>query len=263
MYREETVEEVDVEEECPMKKKICWAGLIMPQFWGIGNKLGIGLLAFIPVVFPFMAIYFAAKGYELAYEKIRYSGGKEHFRRNQIIWNIVAFVYIIAVVGIIYSFNADGLANYKKHKAELETLIEQTEAQRSRLAEEVEKLTSEEYLEPFTEGMEYTATEEVTFNDNTVLWHMKNSYEYEDLAEEEVRFEQPRVNYVSKEFTLADGRLLTITFSVDENFEIQEGDYSYFSDGEIHMISEGVYTSYDEMGVYMDKKEIDSILKAD
>ncbi len=259
MYQEEIVEEVNID-KCPMKGKICWAGLIMPQFWGIGNKLKIGLLAFVPIIFPFIAIFFAAQGYELAYEKIKYSGGREYFRRNQIIWNIVAFIYIIAVVGIIYSANADDLANYKQHKAELETLIEQAEAQRANLAEEVEMLTAEEHLAPFLGGLECTSEGEVDFNDDTGLWHLKNSYDYEELSEEKVRFEQPRIYNVSREFVMADGRILTVTFSVDENFEIQDGQYSYFSGGEVHMVSEGFYTNLDEIGPYMDKATIDAIL---
>lgn len=30
--------------------KFCWPGFLMPQFWGIGNGMPVGMIAFIPVL---------------------------------------------------------------------------------------------------------------------------------------------------------------------------------------------------------------------
>lgn len=254
-------EDINTEiENRPLAGKFCWAGLIMPHFWGIGNELPIALLAFIPIIYPFMALYFGFSGYKIAYEKAKNSMGKEEFCKKQKIWEIVSFVYIIAFIAIIFSFNAKGLSNYIHNKKELNLIIRQTEEQKSRLAEEVVKLTDVESLRPLVDGMECTVEGEVQFNDNNELWNLKNNYGYEELSRDNVRFGQPWVLDVSQEFLVEDGRILTITFSVDENFQIQEGSYSIYSGAEVHLLSPGLYTNLDEIGLYMDEATVDLIL---
>ena len=110
MYEEKelSTEEMNVENEGrPLEGKFCWAGFIMPQFWGIGNGLLIGLLAFIPAVFPLMALYFGFGGYKLAYYKTRHLYTKEEFCKKQKVWKIISFIYIVTFVIIVALFNMD------------------------------------------------------------------------------------------------------------------------------------------------------------
>lgn len=269
MYEEKelSTEEMNVEsEDRPLGWKFSWAGCIMPQFWGIGNGLPIGLLAFIPVIFPFIALYFGFAGYELAYDKTRHLNTKEEYCKKQKVWNIVSFIYIVAVVGILAYYNWDGMSNYIRNKKELNLIIEQTEEQKSRLIEEMIKLTDAESLKPYIDGLECTINGEVKISDNGVLWSLENAYGYYGtygLSEDTVYFDQPRIHEISQEFLIEDGRILTISFSVDENFQLQKGSYSIYSGAELHMVSPGHYSSYDEEGLYMDKDTIDLRLNAD
>lgn len=262
--KELSTEEMNVEsEDRPLEWKFCWAGFIMPQFWGIGNGLLIGLLAWIPVVFPFIALYFGFAGYESAYYKTRHLNTKEEFRKKQKVWNIISFIYIVAFVSIVVYYNWSGISNYMRNKKELNLIIEQTEEQQSRLIEEMIKLTDAESLKPYIDGLECTINGEVKISDNGVLWRLENMYGYYGLSEDTVYFDQPRIYEISQEFLIEDGRILTIFFSVDENFQLQEGSYSIYSGAELHMVSPGHYATYDEKGLYMDKATINLRLNVD
>ncbi|MBR5800606.1 MAG: hypothetical protein IKY23_11170 [Lachnospiraceae bacterium] len=103
MYEEENLvveESVDWDTN-PLKGKFCWAGLIMPQFWGLGNGIGWWILAWIPVAFPIMALVYGISGYDFAFEKIKYSEKRKTFVESQKKWNIAAVIYLIIVIGII------------------------------------------------------------------------------------------------------------------------------------------------------------------
>lgn len=245
----------------PLAGKFCWAGLIMPQFWGIGNGLVIGLLAFMPAAYPFIALYFGFKGYDLAYKKVEYSANEEEFCKKQKVWKIVSFIYAIVIITIIFMSNFSGLSNYFQHKKELNMIISQTEEQKNRLAEELVKLTDVENLKPFIDGLECTPKGEVQFNENSGLWTLKNNYGYKELSEEKVSFPQPTVYDITQEFLAEDGRILTISFKVDEEFQIQEGTYSIFSGAGMHELSPGYYTNQDEIGPYMDNDTIREMLE--
>lgn len=80
--------------------KFCWPGFIMPQFWGIGNGLKIGLIAFIPILFPFVAIMFGFNGYNMAYEESGYS--KISFYDTQLKWHKAALIYVVVLIMIFY-----------------------------------------------------------------------------------------------------------------------------------------------------------------
>ena len=59
---------------------------------------------------------------QLAYEKVKNSKDKEEFCKKQKIWKIASFIYIIAFVAIIFSFNANGLSD-ETDKALIEQII--------------------------------------------------------------------------------------------------------------------------------------------
>lgn len=102
MYYEEDENKKQIKKK-PLEGKFCWAGLIMPQFWGIGNGIWYGLLAFIPIVFPFLAIYFGFNGYNILFERVMSSQSEEQFCNRQKKWNIAAFIYVgVYVILILY-----------------------------------------------------------------------------------------------------------------------------------------------------------------
>lgn len=247
----------------PLDGKFCWAGLIMPHIWGICNGVWVGILGFVPFLFPFVALWLGFAGYSMAYKEAEHADKKEEFCKKQKIWNIASIFYVIVFAAIILSVNFDGLTNYVKNKKELDAIITETEEQKARLAEEVEKLTDLDNLNPFVNGMNCTPSGEIQFSESSDLWHLKNSYGYEELSRDNVKFGKPEVYAVSQEFLTDNGSILTITFDVNDNFQIEEGNYSIYSGEEVHMTSPGYYTNLDEIGIYMDKNEIDLILNAD
>ena len=77
---------------------------VMPQFWSLGNRVWIGLLAWIPILYPIMAIYLGFSGSKLAYEKYDMWRTRASFDKKQKRWAQVSIVYILVVVlMIIYS----------------------------------------------------------------------------------------------------------------------------------------------------------------
>lgn len=265
MSEEELVtEEITVEkEDRPLKGKFCWAGFIMPQFWGLGNQLPVAVLAFIPALYPMWALWFGVGGYELAYEKAKNSMSIDEFCKKQKKWKIISFIYLIAVISIILSFNFNGICNYIHNKIEVYKIIKEIEEHEDRLTEELAKLTTAENLKPFIDGLECTPYGEVHFHDDSSLWELKTKYKYDKLSKDNLSIPYPKVLSVHQEFLAEDGRILTIIFDVDEDFQIQEGSYSIYSGAEVREVSPGLFSNLDEEGLYMDKKTIDAILSAD
>lgn len=264
MSEEELVtEETTMEEEDrPLKGKFCWAGFIMPQFWGLGNSLPVAVLAFVPAFFPLCALYFGVDGYKLAYKKAKSSMSVDEFCKKQKKWKIISFIYLIAVIFIILAFNYNRICNYIHNKTEVNKIIKEVEEHEERLTEEFEKLTTNENLKPFMDGLDCTPYEEVHFEGDT-LRALKNNYKYDKLSEDNFSLPHPKIDRIYQEFLDEDGRSLTIIFSVDENFQIQEGYYEIYSGAEVREVSPGLFTNIDERGLYMDKETVDAILSAD
>lgn len=100
------VEKIEAElEENQAKKKLKkynFAAFIMPHIWGIGNGVYIGLLALIPILYPFVGIYLGLFGNELAfYQKYQ---TEETFYKKQRGWAVAAIVYIIAIIALLVAF---------------------------------------------------------------------------------------------------------------------------------------------------------------
>lgn len=104
---EETVEneENKATEKIPLVGDFCVAGFLMPHFWGICNGIKIAWLAFIPIVYPFLAFYFGAEGYRLAYENKKWNVSIEEFCAKQKKWLKGSIIYAIVVVAIIVICN--------------------------------------------------------------------------------------------------------------------------------------------------------------
>lgn len=77
-------------------------GFLFPQFWGIGNGLNIGFLAFVPFIYPIMAIYFGIMGNELALKEYLYvHDGIDAFYKKQKTWTLRAITFWAVILIII------------------------------------------------------------------------------------------------------------------------------------------------------------------
>ena len=95
------VNEKEEKDTMGILNKFCWPGFIMPQFWGICNGLKIGLIAFIPILYPFIGAVFGFCGYNMAYEKRRYN--KKTFYEIQLKWRKATIIYLMALIIFFWS----------------------------------------------------------------------------------------------------------------------------------------------------------------
>jgi hypothetical protein len=80
-------------------KGLNWSALILNWVWAIGNQVWIGLLALIPPIAPFVAVYLLIKGNELAWNGPRQWESVEQFKATQAVWQKWAIgVLILSVV---------------------------------------------------------------------------------------------------------------------------------------------------------------------
>ncbi|MCB2070724.1 MAG: hypothetical protein KDF67_14455, partial [Ottowia sp.] len=59
-----------------------WGAFLWNWIWAIGNQTWIGLLALVPLIGLFVAIYLGIRGRELAWQNRRWDS-VEHFQRVQ------------------------------------------------------------------------------------------------------------------------------------------------------------------------------------
>jgi len=107
-----TAIELDAEPKKDMRiHNFNWGGFLFPQFWGIGNGLKIGFLAFVPFIYPIMAIYFGMMGNELALKEYLYEHNDvDAFYKKQKTWTLRAITFwavmLIIITGGILINNA-------------------------------------------------------------------------------------------------------------------------------------------------------------
>lgn len=79
-----------------------WGAFILSWIWAIGNSTWIGLLALLPYIGFFVAIYLGIKGRELAWRNKRWDS-LEHFNRVQRSWSKWGLILIVGamLLGII------------------------------------------------------------------------------------------------------------------------------------------------------------------
>jgi len=80
-------------------KRWNWGAFFLPLIWAIGNKVWIGLLAFIPLAYVIMMFVLGVKGSEWAWKSKRWNS-VEHFEKTQKIWAIVGLIIFIIPVSI-------------------------------------------------------------------------------------------------------------------------------------------------------------------
>lgn len=256
--------ETELKEEQDKKKdkkhRFNFAAFIMPQFWGIGNKVYLGLLALIPILYPFIGIYLGINGTKLAYENSYETS--EKFYQKQRRWQYVAIVYVVAIIALLFGVMFDDFKCYFTNKAEINRLIEKTLVEKEILEQNVEILTAEEYVDAFMDGIIAEPLVELDYTESG-LWALQNGYDFADLSKHELTFEEPVIFWIHQCFALDDGRILWLSFKVEDNQRIVEAQYDIVPSGEITSLA--VEDSLDsgyilESGTYMDESEIVSIL---
>lgn len=102
----------------------------MPQFWGIGNGMPVGMIAFIPVFTPIMSLVFGFGGYRSAYVKMRKS--KMEFYDLQTKWQKAAIIYIGALLSLLLLLVSGRVINYVSNKMKLQELSKNMRPKRNR-----------------------------------------------------------------------------------------------------------------------------------
>jgi hypothetical protein len=80
-------------------KGLNWGAFLLNWIWAIGNQVWIGLLALVPCINLFVAIYLLIKGNELAWTGPRQWDSVEQFQAVQAAWT--KWGVIILIVGIV------------------------------------------------------------------------------------------------------------------------------------------------------------------
>lgn len=77
-----------------------WGGFGLNWIWGIGNRVYIALLAFIPCVNLFVAIYLGIAGHKLAWQNRRFESVQQ-YKDTMKAWNTWGLIFFI--VNIVFS----------------------------------------------------------------------------------------------------------------------------------------------------------------
>ena len=96
---------VDYDEVPQGVKGWSWGAFLLSWIWAIGNRTWIGLLALVPYIGLFVAIWLGLKGREMAWKNGDWDS-VEHFNRVQKSWSrwavgIVLGIFLLGVVSAI------------------------------------------------------------------------------------------------------------------------------------------------------------------
>ncbi len=208
------------------KNRFNVAAFLMPQFWSIGNHVWIGLLAFIPILYPFIAIYLGLYGSELAYERGSYYN-EDGFYEYQRKWTIASIVYAIVLVLIGYFAFREPLGNYIANKHNLNKVISTGEKAEERLTEEINVLLESKEIKQVLDAHEYTIEQELTFNDDLDSLDNSNFSTYHYLSQGRIEYENPRISSAGIDYQVSNTEGFSLVFFVDDEYELSKVRYVY------------------------------------
>lgn len=242
--------------------KFCWPGFLMPQFWGIGNGMPVGIIAFIPVFTPIMSLVFGFGGYRTAYVKMRKS--KMEFYDLQTKWQKAAIIYIGALLSLLLLLVSGRVINYVSNKNEVAGIVKEYEAKKEQTIEKAETLLEEENLKKYIGDFDFVPESELEISENGNLWHIQNGYRYQELSERIIDFREdmPYITKVTQYFSIGDGWMIWMSLSVDENFDITESKFYILAPEEAEaMYGSGLSIDGSRWMEYMDRETMDRILR--
>ena len=105
-----------------------WGAFLLNWIWAIGNRTWIGLLALIPYLGFFFALWLGFKGREMAWKNGKWES-LEHFNRVQKAWSrwAVGLTLGAFVLGIVAAVAIPAYQSYK-HRAEQQAFADQVAA---------------------------------------------------------------------------------------------------------------------------------------
>lgn len=242
--------------------KFCWPGFIMPQFWGIGNDLKIGLIAFIPILFPFIAIRFGINGYRMAYDES--SRDKVKFYDKQLKWRKATLIYVVVLVSAFLLSKLEGTINYISNKNELNRIVKEYEEKKAQTVQNMETLLSEQYLKMYIGDVDYNPIGDLEVCENGEIWSLRNGYDRKNLSTRFIKFGKPAMLSAYQFFSIGDGWRVEVMFTLNEEFQIVESKYYVCTPEEIHLRSGGedaLYLDKDRLEQYMDFETMEEILE--
>lgn len=253
-------EKVQTDTMC-LLNKFCWPGFIMPQFWGIGNGLAVGIIAFIPILAPIMAFVFGFGGYQMAYEKSRHD--KMTFYDIQVKWHKAAIIYAGVLLSLFLALGLNGIVNYVSNKNEISRIVKEFEEKKEQTVQNVETLLSDQYLKTYIGNIEFVPDGSLTVKDDGQVWHLENNYGYGELASKIINFEHPKMLSAYQYFSVGDGWKIEVFFSIDEEFQITESKFYLYSPEEVYLMEEGpgLLMDGDRWMQYMDHGTMERILQ--
>lgn len=78
-----------------------WGAFLLNWIWGLGNRVYIALLMFVPFVNIVMIFVLGAKGSAWAWKNKRWES-VEHFKRVQRKWTIAGVIVIVLAVAVSF-----------------------------------------------------------------------------------------------------------------------------------------------------------------
>jgi len=85
-----------------------WGAFLLNWIWAIGNQVWIGLLALVPCINIFVAVYLLIKGNELAWNGPREWESVEQFQEVQSAWTkwgVIVFIVSICLYGVVVALS--------------------------------------------------------------------------------------------------------------------------------------------------------------
>lgn len=225
---------IDINDEVALNFKLeidrwNWGAYFLTWIWGLGNRVYIALLVFIPVVNLIILVLLGLKGNKWAW-RARTWEGLERFKRSQRRWAIVGGIIWFICMGLVIGLGFLWWAHFKSIKDSLPSYERKLYNAESGYPVSLTSPTAQEDIPndapapADTTGFKSLGAD--LFTDGSNIWYF-NSQNGERLKLESVDAASFKLLGGTYPFVFKDKRLVWI-FTGDDLFEISGADLSTF-----------------------------------